>query len=104
MEHGIFLDSDNEATDLYIMNHARAKDVAVTQDIGLASMLLSKKVYVMDPRGHLYDEKDIKAALHMRYLSAEVRRQGKYGKGSKILFKRGSNSVPRKFYKNFVEN
>lgn len=65
------------------MNHVNAFDIAVTQDIGLASTLLSKKVLCLDPRGSVYEEKDIEAALHMRYLSAKARRQGKYGKGPK---------------------
>ncbi|GIN60431.1 UPF0178 protein Lmo1456 [Robertmurraya siralis] len=78
-----YVDSDKEAADLFIMNHVHAGDIAVTQDIGLASTLLAKNVSVLSPRGSLYDEKDIEAALHMRYLSAKARRQGKYGKGPK---------------------
>ncbi|WP_019154544.1 YaiI/YqxD family protein [Robertmurraya massiliosenegalensis] len=78
-----YVDSDKEAADLFIMNHVDAGDIAVTQDIGLASTLLSKRVTVLSPRGSLYEEKDIDSALHMRYLSAKARRQGKYGKGPK---------------------
>nr|WP_267930422.1 YaiI/YqxD family protein [Cytobacillus spongiae] len=78
-----FVDSSREAADLYIMNHVRKDDVVVTQDIGLASTLLPKQVYVLSPKGILYDEKDIQTALDMRYLSAKARRQGKYGKGPK---------------------
>lgn len=29
-----FVDSDKEAADLFIMNHAKPQDLAVTQDIG----------------------------------------------------------------------
>lgn len=78
-----FVDSDKEAADLFIMNHTNAYDIAVTQDIGLASTLLAKKVYVLNPRGSLYEEKDIESALHMRFLSAKMRRQGKHSKGPK---------------------
>lgn len=94
-----FVDSDKEAADLFIMNHVNAYDIAVTQDIGLASTLLSKKVYVMSPRGSLYEEKDIESALHMRYLSAKARRQGKYGKGPKP-FSREDRIC---FKKNFIK-
>ncbi|WP_338030780.1 DUF188 domain-containing protein [Cytobacillus citreus] len=52
------------------MNHASPSDIVVTQGIGLASTLLLKGVYVLSPRGILYEEKEIHTALDMRYLSA----------------------------------
>lgn len=94
-----YVDSDKEAADLFIMNHVNTGDIAVTQDIGLASTLLSKKVYVLSPRGSLYEEKDIESALHMRYLSAKARRQGKYGKGPKPFTREDRT----RFEKNFTE-
>ena len=65
-----FVDSSKEAVDLFIMNHVQKRDIVVTQDIGLASTLLPKEVYVLSPKGISYDEKDIHTALDMRYLSA----------------------------------
>ncbi len=94
-----FVDSDKEAADLFIMNHVNANDVVVTQDIGLASTLLSKKVHVLNPRGIPYEEKDIESALHMRYLSAKARRQGKYGKGPKPF----TSEDRIQFQKNFIK-
>jgi uncharacterized protein len=94
-----YVDSDKEAADLFITNHVNTGDIAVTQDIGLASTLLSKKVYVLSPRGSLYEEKDIESALHMRYLSAKARRQGKYGKGPKPFTREDRT----RFEKNFTE-
>lgn len=79
----VFVDSVKEAVDLYIMNHAKKGDFAVTQDIGLASTLLAKRVYTISPRGILFEEKEIQTALEMRHLSAKARRQGFYGKGPK---------------------
>ena len=77
------MDSSKEAVDLYIMNHVQTGDIVVTQDIGLASTLLLKGVYVLSPKGKSYDEKDIHTALDLRYLSAKARRKGIYGKGPK---------------------
>ncbi|PLR93831.1 YaiI/YqxD family protein [Bacillus sp. T33-2] len=82
-QNWVFVDSSKEAVDLYIMNHATCGDICVTQDIGLASTLLAKGVYVLSPRGILFDENEIQTALDMRYLSARARRQGIYGKGPK---------------------
>lgn len=58
-----YVDSGKEAADLYIMNHAGKGDIAITQDIGLASTLLPKGVHVFSPKGALFEEKDIQTAL-----------------------------------------
>jgi uncharacterized protein len=65
------------------MNHVKKKDIVITQDIGLASTLLLKGVYVLSPRGILFEEKDMETALDLRFRSAKARRQGEYGKGPK---------------------
>jgi uncharacterized protein YaiI (UPF0178 family) len=78
-----FVDSTKEAVDLYIMNHVKAGDLVITQDIGLASILLPKNVYVLSPRGIPFEEKSINKALDMWYLSAKARRNGVYGNGPK---------------------
>lgn len=82
-ERWVYVDNEKEAADLYIQNHVRTGDIVVTQDIGLASMLLPKNVNVLSPKGILYKEEDMDTALDMRFLSAKARRQGNYGKGPK---------------------
>jgi uncharacterized protein len=77
----VFVDCEKEAADLYLMNHTKKGDLAVTQDIGLASTLLAKGVYVLSPRGIQFEEKDIQTALELRHLTAKARRRGEYGKG-----------------------
>ncbi|RDU35408.1 DUF188 domain-containing protein [Neobacillus piezotolerans] len=76
-----YVDSDREAADLYIMNHTSKGDIVVTQDIGLASTLLLKGVYVLSPKGILFEEKDIQTALDIRYIKKKARARGIYGKG-----------------------
>lgn len=82
-ERWVFVDSVKEAADLYIMNHVSKGDICITQDIGLASTLLSKGVYVVSPRGILFEESEIETALELRLLLAKARRRGGYGKGPK---------------------
>ncbi len=79
----VYVDSSKEAADLYIMNHVRSEDVLITQDIGLASLVLPKKVYAISPRGKAYKEESIVTALDYRYVAAKERRKGIYGKGPK---------------------
>jgi len=93
----IYVDTGKEAVDLYIMNHVVSGDFTVTQDIGLASTLLSKGVYALSPRGNVYEEKDIDLALEMRYLAAKARRQGVHSKGPS----RFRDSDREMFAKNF---
>lgn len=78
-----FVDSTKEAFDLYIMNHVKAGDKVINQDIGLASTLLPKGVFILSPKGISYEEKSIHTTLDMRYLSEKARRKGIYGKGLK---------------------
>ncbi|MDQ0414471.1 uncharacterized protein YaiI (UPF0178 family) [Mesobacillus stamsii] len=87
-QNWVFVDSYKEAVDLYLMNHVKKGDFAVTQDIGLASTLIAKEVYTISPRGSLYEENGIQTALELRYLSAKARRQGFYGKGPKPFTKK----------------
>lgn len=78
-----YVDCDKEAADLYIVNHASQNDLVVTQDLGLASMLMSKHVDVISPRGKIYSEQDMDTSLYLRFLSAKERRSGHYSKGPK---------------------
>lgn len=77
----IFVDTNKEEADLYIMNHAKKNDVVVTQDIGLASLLVGKHVYAISPRGKVFLERDMDQVLHMRFLAGKERRMGNYTKG-----------------------
>ncbi|MGM7721089.1 YaiI/YqxD family protein [Metabacillus sp. Hm71] len=79
----VFVDTGKEEADLYIVNHVQKNDLVITQDIGLAGLLLRKDVLVVTPRGKQYTEENIDTALQFRYLSAKDRRSGKYTKGPK---------------------
>ncbi|MBO1512281.1 YaiI/YqxD family protein [Metabacillus bambusae] len=79
----IFVDTGKEEADLYIVNHVQKSDLVISQDIGLAGLLLRKDVIVVTPRGKRYTEANIDTALQFRYLSAMERRGGKYTKGPK---------------------
>ncbi|MED4016503.1 DUF188 domain-containing protein [Sutcliffiella cohnii] len=65
------------------MNAVKKGDVVITQDHGLASMLIGRNVYVISSRGKVYKEDEMDFSLHLRYLSANKRRSGKYVEGPK---------------------
>lgn len=79
----ITVDAHREAADLYIVNHANKGDIVVTQDIGLASLLLARNTYVISYRGKLYSDETIDAQLFFRHLGAKLRRAGQKTKGPK---------------------
>ncbi|MED5047308.1 YaiI/YqxD family protein [Bacillus siamensis] len=90
-ENWIYVDPHKEAADLYIANHVRSGDVVVTQDIGLASLLLNRNIAVLSERGRSYTEDTIDFALMSRHMSGKMRRSGIYSKGPKKLNKEDRN-------------
>ncbi|WP_227934942.1 YaiI/YqxD family protein [Alkalihalobacillus deserti] len=79
----VTVDNEKEAVDLYLMNKVRKGDICVTQDHALASILLSKGVVVLSPRGLVYQDDTISQMLDARYLSQKQRRMGEKTKGPK---------------------
>lgn len=60
------VDGGPDEADRYIAEHAAAGDVAVTADIPLASALVEKHVFVIDPRGDEYTAANIGERLAVR--------------------------------------
>jgi uncharacterized protein YaiI (UPF0178 family) len=52
--------------DQYIVEHAQPGDVVLTADIPLAAQLVAKEVFVLDPRGEVYDDRNVGARLATR--------------------------------------
>jgi len=70
------VDGGPDVADLYIAEHATAGDVAVTQDIPLAALLVPKHVVVIDPRGDEYTPESIGERLSVRNFMETLRGQG----------------------------
>ena len=52
--------------DQYIVEHSSAGDVVITADIPLAAQLVEKNVFVLDPRGQVYEDRNIGSRLASR--------------------------------------
>jgi uncharacterized protein YaiI (UPF0178 family) len=59
-------DGSPDAADRYIAEKAESGDVAVTQDIPLAALLVPKGVAVIDPRGEVFTAESIGERLSVR--------------------------------------
>lgn len=62
--------------DRYIVEHAEAGDVAITADIPLAAQLVAKQLYVIEPRGEEYDDRNVASRLATRDLLDAARGAG----------------------------
>ncbi|UCZ54512.1 DUF188 domain-containing protein [Bacillus shivajii] len=79
----VFVDQEREAADLKIINLIGKEDIAITEDLGLASLLLGKGVTTLHPRGKQITLSEIEYLLDMRHDSGKRRRAGLRTKGPK---------------------
>lgn len=93
----IMVDSLPQAVDIAIINRVEAGDVVVTQDYGLASLVLGKMGKAISPRGHLFTHANIDRLIQQRHIHYEARKAGVRLKGPK----KSSGKDKTRFYKNF---
>lgn len=65
-----------DVADRHIAGAAERGDLAVTQDIPLAALLVPKGVVVLDPRGELFTEENVAERLSVRNFMQELRESG----------------------------
>ncbi|MEX1257921.1 MAG: YaiI/YqxD family protein [Gemmatimonadota bacterium] len=65
-----------DVADRHIADHAEAGDIAVTADIPLAATLVERGVVVIDPRGELYSEENVRERLSIRDFMDSLRSTG----------------------------
>lgn len=72
----VVVDHEPEAADLYIVNHTEKNDVVVTQDLGLASLVMARGAIAITPTGYTLSESKMDTLLNERYINKKARRQG----------------------------
>ena len=70
-----------DAVDYKIVKITRSEDIVITQDYGLASLLLNKAKVVMHHKGFIFDQNNINTLLEQRHASAQFRKSGGRTKG-----------------------
>lgn len=75
------VDRSQQSADLYIANHIRGGDVVVTQDYGLAALVIAKSCQAISPRGEIFHPGNIDYLLERRHVQAKARRGGQHSKG-----------------------
>lgn len=77
----IMVGKGSDAADLAVMNHTARGDIVVTQDWGLAALIMGKGAAAISPSGRIYSEENIDFLLEERFLKARHRRAGGRTKG-----------------------
>ena len=75
----ITVDVSQDAADFYIVSHMAASDLVVTQDIGLAALVLARGGYCINPIGRMIDANNIDILLSSRHLNRVMRTQNHKG-------------------------
>ena len=70
-----------DSADFAIVERLEPNDIVVTQDIGLASMVLGRGAAAIGVRGRIYDKATIDMQLFIRHEEKKVRRAGGRTKG-----------------------
>lgn len=69
----VTVDNIKEAADFYIVNHTDKNDIVITQDYGLAAMVIGKDAFVINQYGFIIDDKNIDNLLNQRHINKELR-------------------------------
>ncbi len=81
--HFVYVDKGADRADYEIVKEIQPGDFLVTQDYGLASLVLPKGVSVLHQLGYQYTKENIDGLLEQRYFSGQIRRKGGRTKGPK---------------------
>ena len=74
-----------DVADNYIAKHLQAGDLVITGDIPLAASVIEKQGVAINPRGELYDQRNIGEKLAMRNFMEEMRNSGQVSGGAAAM-------------------
>ena len=79
----VVVDKGADSADCKIANLTEKGDVIITQDYGLAALILGKGGKVLNQNGLIYNDSNIENLLFTRYISKKERMAGNRTKGPK---------------------
>ena len=82
-DHHVAVGNDSEEADIKIINLTEQGDVVVTQDWGLAAVVLGKEARCLSPAGREFRSDRIPFLLEEREIKSKLRRSGGRTKGPK---------------------
>lgn len=94
-----YMDSGFQSVDMAIVNETKVGDLVISQDYGVACMVLGKKAFAINPKGYIYDDDNIEKLLFERHISSKIRRSG----GKSFNPKKRSNEDDERFRRNLIK-
>ena len=98
-----FLDSENQMADYYIFGMVEVGDIVITQDYGLASLLLDR-ARVLHHMGQEYTINNINMLLQERHLNQQSRNAGQRQTRIKPLSEVDNKNFSKQLIKMIQEN
>lgn len=93
-----YVESGFQNVDMIIVNEVKKGDIVISQDYGLAALVLGKKAYAISPKGYIYDNDNIDRLLFERHVSGKIRRSG----GKTFNPKKRMEEDDKRLYKNLM--
>lgn len=75
------VDKANDSVDIHLANNTEKGDVVVTQDYGVAALILGKGAKGINQNGLIFTNENIDRLLFERHIGKKVRRSGQRTKG-----------------------
>ncbi|MDN4607824.1 YaiI/YqxD family protein [Sporosarcina highlanderae] len=85
-----------DAVDFVLVNRVNKGDIVVTQDYGLAAMVLAKQGHPIDQNGRRYTEENIDQLLFARHTAQKIRASGGRLRGPKKRSKENNENFMKK--------
>ena len=95
----IVVEQGRDSVDYKIVQIFKSGDILVTQDYGLASLLLGKASAIIHTAGFFINRNNIDSLLQSRYISERIRKQGGKTKGPSKRRKEQDEKFKRCLYK-----
>lgn len=99
----IYVEKGADRADFKIVQLAKKEDIIITQDYGLASLLLPKGCRVVHHKGYEYTDENIDRMLETRHFSAMQREAGQRTKGPSAFTEEDRKSF-KLYFKELIKN
>ncbi len=100
----IMVDNEKEAADIAVANLSSEKDIIITQDYGLAAMVLAKNARVLLNRGQVLNQENIDQFLNIRHINAKNRKKRVRVKGPRKITDKDKKVFLDQLYKMITED
>lgn len=77
----ITVEKGRDSVDLVLINRVKSGDIVVTQDYGLAALVLGKSAKALNQNGLIYSNENMDRLLMERHMGQKIRRGGGRTKG-----------------------